>query len=1012
MSWSTTSSSNNTIPLKAKAAMTTSTTKTTTMIPNNTNSNIHHHLRYYHHHHGKDEELQPMLTSNTTTRTTTTIQQQTWNLVIRHDHPTVIGIVPSSETTERRLAMVVTALARIRDNRNNNSNNDNNKSHNNNSNKSHNNSYKTNNRLIPLQQHEKTQDGIFNHGENETTTTSIKNDNPDKEEEEEDDDGVSNTKGIFSYNNNGKIRVLIITSSKSSAQEIRSLIQQQLNHGTKPSLEDRNENETIIDNKKNKNNNQDDCSSNRSRRNDDPISYCAVYGGRARSRDLSEMEQVCKQTTHGVPTIWIGTPGRLWNHLQYSSLLCQQHQQQQQKQQKDNNKNDQETPQEEEKEQPTIIMPLRDCVQDLDLLILDGLDELLALNTLDELQHIVACLSSRRNRRRRRSFQTLIYSVQPLSEEQVRSVLLHDKDNKNNNRDEDDDDDVVVVVDQQRRTTIQSSNDTSHPTRTNDDNDANNNYIWFETHTDEYQRNGGYITNNDDSATTSSTDTSGVVDENNMFQTTQQQEQEREQRPKADGGENREKFVAVATTTTTTETVRVLPRDKYLWGTVQILLHLMLQTNNHKQQKEQQQHDKILVIFPTQEQVSFFANLFNLHLGYRVLEWPDIAAVPSRSPDLQLRRRRAFVRDCFWSGNSSTMPIMSSSTRIALKSPPPPPPKILFISAREKERGFWCNRNQENDNHHHHHHSNVVTHMVQVGLWPNGNVVHSNESMYQDGVDHEPTEQQRMEGNSDTIPMERRPSISSSSIICTKLWILSDLEALLLDQYKDLICPDWTNLHDRTMEYPERQGGGGRHDNTIEGKDKFLLDPLVEEMQMHLQAQVRAATSSSSSSLGNSHSRRSSSSSSPIKDLKDVACAMYLRTLGDWLPLSSRVLTILQNDEAKNTSSRPPCKNSGNLNDHQRPQPKPEQQQQQKQQQPDVVLVDCVTETWLQPLGLWLSNPLSTLTRHEAKQYQLESLLLSAGTNATLTSPTLSPFVKKRQVWQTGRSFDVGSKHE
>ena len=53
----------------------------------------------------------------------------------------------------------------------------------------------------------------------------------------------------------------------------------------------------------------------------------------------------------------------------------------------------------------------------------------------------------------------------------------------------------------------------------------------------------------------------------------------------------------------------VLPLDKSVWGTVQIILELMKESNH-----------KLLVFFPTTAQVCFFAKLFNLGLGRPVLE--------------------------------------------------------------------------------------------------------------------------------------------------------------------------------------------------------------------------------------------------------------------------------------------------------------------------------------------------------------------------------------------------------
>jgi ATP-dependent RNA helicase MSS116, mitochondrial len=53
----------------------------------------------------------------------------------------------------------------------------------------------------------------------------------------------------------------------------------------------------------------------------------------------------------------------------------------------------------------------------------------------------------------------------------------------------------------------------------------------------------------------------------------------------------------------------ILPLDKSVWGTVQIILELMKEPNH-----------KILVFFPTTAQVCFFAKLFNLGMGRPVLE--------------------------------------------------------------------------------------------------------------------------------------------------------------------------------------------------------------------------------------------------------------------------------------------------------------------------------------------------------------------------------------------------------
>jgi ATP-dependent RNA helicase MSS116, mitochondrial len=53
----------------------------------------------------------------------------------------------------------------------------------------------------------------------------------------------------------------------------------------------------------------------------------------------------------------------------------------------------------------------------------------------------------------------------------------------------------------------------------------------------------------------------------------------------------------------------VIPLNKSVWGTVQIILELMKEPNH-----------KLLVFFPTTAQVCFFAKLFNLGLGRPVLE--------------------------------------------------------------------------------------------------------------------------------------------------------------------------------------------------------------------------------------------------------------------------------------------------------------------------------------------------------------------------------------------------------
>ena len=416
---------------------------------------------------------------------------------------------------------------------------------------------------------------------------------------------------------------------------------------------------------------------------------------------------------------------------------------------------------------------------------------------------------------------------------------------------------------------------------------------------------------------------------------------------------------ALDTTTTAVRPVQVqvLPEDQMLWGTVQILLHLL--TTNRGSFPATNHKDKIVVVFSTLEQKTWFARLFQFHLAARVLEWPSSMSPEwAKEPADHFVRRRQFVHQCF---------VQDVTTS----------PAVLFIAASDLQE-FWNNHQSSVPSTAGHNHSNstktIRTHVVQVGL----------------------TTTDRRAGSFLFDHLCFAKETSHNEMMprdVTGLWILTEWEESLLANHFESVGqtkPKW--IPQESFSRP-----GEKNDSTtpVPNNPETMvgygaLDPLVEEIQMQLLSQFQSMSSSSSIAANSGRQELT-----VLQELHQAARSMALSMLAD-SRVTMRSLKIMR----ERPLTVPEEAEEKLIKTHQQQHEAETEEDTQEQ-----TLVEHVMDTWVHPLGL--PDPLLTLTRLEAKRYQLQSF--SSSSSSTIGEPSTS-LDTKRPVWKFGKSFDVGKR--
>ncbi|KAL7577364.1 hypothetical protein ACA910_002095 [Epithemia clementina (nom. ined.)] len=813
-------------------------------------------------------------------------------------------------------------------------------------------------------------------------------------------DGLT-TETSTSSSRRPRIRVVVVTPTKESAKELQTMLQHQLADFDLGSSC----NNTTNNNTGNKDASPTDTAHAESSQqgqllptatttthhNQKEFSYYTLYRGRQLSRDVADMQKYCS-STEGVPTIWIGTPSRLRRHLQYSSLnnpndnkeetgasvaraeetaattatstttvtntsnktpanqldsdmdhINPQDRDDHTKQNKNNkDESNSNNPRVQKTGHPKHkrIIVLRHCLSSDALFILEGLDQMmLDRRKKDHLQRIVGFLSPVLLFNKTHS---LVFTSEPLSLSQIQSVL-QTKNNKNNKQ-QNPKPHLPFQQQLSHAKVVQSAAADQKTTRRNWNQPRLQVRNWSRSRP---KSAAGYPHNH---AASNVRKKLPILNFTALEQLVQAKQRHRSRQKHVTGPSH---VVAAATATKQSSStlvdatqeslfLQVLPRDKVFWTTVQALLRLIVGSYDNHNNKS-----KILVMFSTQEQVDFFARLFNLHMGCDVLEWPRRTL---ENNERRTKRRRELVRNAFLKGGTRTG-------------------SVLLIAAPEMEE--FLSSHYQNSDGNDNDISNAVTHVVQVGLClpPNLSANKKDPTYFLRRFISDEASISSCKTRTIMAPRTTSHDTQNKSqhhpASRTSVWILADWEASVVLKADGLPLHWMKVLETLSMFHPK----GHQNYAQKSQKEEFLLDPFVEEMRMQVVSQMEEMRMLPSSQV---EFASSSDQQSSLPALMDAARAMSLSTLAASLSSPPQVIMLPVEGSERND-----------------------------QQYSEKVMIDYVTETWSAPLGL--SNPVATLTHHEARRYRLEPVL-----SALLSSSSSSLAVGKRQIWQRGRQFNVG----